>query len=62
MKKNLLIVAVLTTFAALSFAQGPTQSPTASAATTTAKAVHKVKHAHTAKKIATPVAAAAVAK
>lgn len=62
MKKNLLIAAVLTTFAALSFAQGPTPSPTASAATTAAKPVHKVKHAHAVKKAIAPVAAAPVAK
>jgi hypothetical protein len=62
MKKNLLIAAVLTTFAAVSFAQGPTPSPTAAAATTTAKPVHKVKHAQPAKKVAAPVAATSVAK
>lgn len=62
MKKNLLIAAVLTTFAALSFAQGPTPSPTASTAPTTAKSVHKIKHAHAVKKAAAPVAAAAVTK
>lgn len=62
MKKNLLIAAELTTFGALSFAQGPTPLPTASAVTSTAKQVHKVKHAHTAKKAAAPVAAASVSK
>ncbi len=62
MKKNLLIAAVLTTFAAVSFAQAPTPSPTATATTTAAKPVHKVKHAHTAKKVAAPAAAASVAK
>lgn len=62
MNKNLLIAAVLTTFAAVSFAQGPTPSPTATAATTAAKPVHKMKHTHTAKKAAAPVAAASVAK
>ena len=62
MKKNLLIAAVLTTFTAMSFAQAPTASPTASATTAAAKPVHKVKHVHTAKKAAAPVAAASVAK
>ena len=62
MKKNLLIAAVLTTFAAVSFAQGPTPSPTASAATSTAKHMHKVKHAHAAKKATAPVAAPSITK
>ena len=62
MKKNLLIAAMLTTFAAVSFAQAPTASPTTSAAAKPAKPVHKVKHAHTVKKVAAPAAAASVAK
>ncbi len=62
MKKNLLIAAVLTTFAAASFAATPVPTPAASAATPTAKPVHKVKHAHTAKKPAAPVAATPVVK
>lgn len=62
MKKNLLIAAVLTTFAAVSFAATPTPPAAASAVAPTAKPVHKVKHAHAAKKPAAPAAAAAVTK
>jgi Flp pilus assembly protein TadD len=62
MKKKLLIAALLTSVAAVSFAQGPTPSPTVSTATSTAKPVHKVKHAHTAKKATAPVATPSVAK
>lgn len=62
MKKNLLIAVVLTTFAAVSFAQAPTPSPTAAAATPVVKHVHKVKHAHSAKKAPAPAAAASVTK
>ena len=62
MKKNLLIAAVLTTFAAVSFAATPAPTAVASAATPAAKPVHKVKHVHTAKKTPAPAAAAPVAK
>lgn len=67
MKKNLLIAAVLTTFAAVSFAQAPTPTPTPAASTVkAAKPAHKAKHAHaathTAKKVEAPAAAASTAK
>ena len=65
MKKNLLIAAVLTAFAAASFAQAPAPTPAPASAASTAKAAkpaHKAKHAHAAKKAEAPASAASTAK
>ncbi|MEI7463746.1 MAG: hypothetical protein WCJ87_00145 [Burkholderiales bacterium] len=62
MKKNLLIAAVLSTFAAASFAATPAATPAASAATPTTKPAHKAKRLHSAKKTPASAAVEPVAK